>query len=161
MHPWDPCPNQQTENGTVVNQQPQKRVQAYIVHVKKTRSDTCTLSRVMSYCWSLRSSPAAPEQHAGSFQCRRRWCGKQFGLSENLEEPNERHSALRERWCETELIMVVILSGEASLQVQDLLFLDVTSLLTGMEIAGGVMTKLTERNTTTLMESNSDVHDVC
>ena len=57
--------------------------------------------------------------------------------------------------------MVVILSGEASLQVQDLLFLDVTSLLMGMEIAGGVMTKLTERNTTTLMESNTDVHDVC
>ena len=125
--------------------------------------DTCTLSRVMSCCWSLRSSPAAPEQHAGSFQCRRRWlwCGKQFGFSENLEEPNERCSALRERLCEAEFIVVVILSGEASLQVQDLLFLDVTSLLTGMEIAGGVMTNLTERNTTILMESNTDVHDVC
>ena len=117
----------------------------------------------MSICWSLRSSPAAPEQHAGSFQCRRRWlwCGKQFGLSENLEEPNERYSAPRERLCEAEFITVVILSGAASLQVQDLLFLDVTSLLTGMEIAGGVMTKLTERNTTTLMERNTDVHDVC
>ena len=57
--------------------------------------------------------------------------------------------------------MVVILSGEASSQVQDLLFLDVTSLLTGMEIAGGVMTKLIERNTTTLMMRNTDVHDVC
>ena len=79
----------------------------------------------------------------------------------NLEEPNERYSAPRVRLCEAEFIMVVILSGEASLQVQDLLFLDVTSLLTGMEIAGGVMTKLTVRNTTTLMESNADVHDVC
>ena len=117
----------------------------------------------MSNCWSLRSSPAAPEQHAGSFQCRRRWlwCGKQFGFSENLEEPDERHSAPWERLCEAEFILVVILSGEASLQVQDLLFLDVTSLLTGMEIAGGVMTKLTERNTTILMERNPDVHDVC
>ena len=57
--------------------------------------------------------------------------------------------------------VVVILSGEASLQVQDLLFLDVTSLLTGLETAGGVMTKLTERNTTILMERNPDVHDVC
>ena len=62
---------------------------------------------------------------------------------------------------EAEFIMVVILSGEASSQVQDLLFLDVTSLLTGMEIAGGVMTKLIERNTTTLTMRNTDVHDVC
>ena len=35
MHPWDLCPDQQPENCTEVNQQPQKRVQAYIVHVKK------------------------------------------------------------------------------------------------------------------------------
>ena len=89
-------------------------------------------------------------KHAGSFQCHRRWlwCGKQFGFSENLDEPDERHSAPRERLCEAEFFLVVTLSGEASLQVQDLLFLDVTSLLTGMEIAGGVMTKLTVRNTT-------------
>ena len=103
------------------------------------------------------------EQHAGSFQRRRRWlwCGKQLGFSENLEEPNERYFAHRERLREAEFIMVVILSGEASSQVQDLLFLDVTSLLTGMEIASGVMTKLIERNTTTLMMRNTDVHDVC
>ena len=42
------------------------------------------------------------------------------------------------------------------LQVQDLLFLDVTSLLTGMEIAGGVMAKLTERNTTIPMTTCAD-----
>ena len=114
------------------------------------------LSRVMSNCWSLRSSPAAPGQHAGSFQCRQRWlwCGEQFGFSENLEDPDERHSAPRERLCEAEFIF--ILSGEASLQVQDLLFLDVTSLFTGMEIAGGVMTKLTERNTTIPMTTCAD-----
>ena len=116
------------------------------------------LSRVMSICWSLRSSPAAPEQHAGSFQCHRRWlwCGKQFGFSENLDEPDERHSAPRERLREAVFFLVVILSGEASLQLQDLLFLDVTSLLTGMETAGGVMTKLTERNTTIPMTTCAD-----
>ena len=44
--------------------------------------------------------------------------------------------------------------------VQDLLLLDVTLLLMGVETVGGVMTKLTERNTTTFMASNPDVHDV-
>ena len=114
-------------------------------------------------CWSLRSSPAAPEQHVGSFQRRRRWLwrGKQLGFSENVEEPNERYFASWERLREAEFIMVVILSGEGSSQAQDLLLLDVTSLLTDMEIAGGVMTKLIERNTTTLMMRNTDVHDVC
>ena len=99
----------------------------------------------------------------GSFQRRRRWLwrGKQLGFSENLEEPNERYFAPRERLREAEFIMVVILSGDGSSQAQDLLLLDVTSLLTGMENAGGVMTKLIERNTTTLMVRNTDVHDVC
>ena len=54
-----------------------------------------------------------------------------------------------------------MVSGEASSQVQDLLLLDVTLLLTGVKTAGGVMTKLTECNTTILMASNPDVHDVC
>ena len=31
----------------------------------------------------------------------------------------------------------------------------------GVETVGGVMTKLTERNTTTFMMRNTDVHDVC
>ena len=124
---------------------------------------TCMLSRVMSNCWSFRSSPAAPGQHAGSFWCRRRWlwCGNQFGFSENLEKPYERHSAPWEQLCEAGFVLVVTLSGEASLQVQDLLFLDVTLLLTGVETAGGVMKKLTERNTTIFMALNPDVHDVC
>ena len=72
-----------------------------------------------------------------------------------------RHSAPRERLCEAEFFLVATLSGEASSQVQDLLLLHATLLLMGVETVGGVMTKLTERNTTTFMASKPDVYDVC
>ena len=123
---------------------------------------TCMFSRVMSICWSLRSSSAAPG-FGGSFWCRRHWLwrGNQFGLSGNLEKPYKRHSASWVRFREAGIFLVVTLSGQASSQVQDLLLLNITLLFTGVETVDGVMTKLIERNTITLLASNPDVHDVC
>ena len=83
-----------------------------------------------------------------------------LGYSENAEEPHC-HLESWERLREAENNMVVILSGEGSSQAQDSLLLDVIPLLMGMETVGGVMTKLIERNTTTLMMRNTDVHDAC
>ena len=87
------------------------------------------------------------------------WRGGQLGNSEDAEKPNKGFYDLRKCLREVELIMVAILAGEGSSQVQDLLLLDVTPLSMGLETAGGVMTKLIERNTTIPTKRGSDVHD--
>ena len=90
-----------------------------------------------------------------------RWYGIPFDFFGNFEKFYVCRSAPLARSRKVGFFLVATLSGEASSQVQDLLLLDVTLLLMGVETAGGVMTNLTDRNTTILMASNRDVHDVC
>ena len=119
----------------------------------------CTLSRVMSSCWSLQSSPAA-SGFAGFARRRRRrpWCGILLDFFADSEKFYACRSASLACICELGFFLVATLSGEAFSQVQDLLLLDVTLLLMGVETAGGVMTKFIARNTTVLAASNPDVH---
>ena len=100
---------------------------------------------VTSFCWSLQSSSVA-SRFVGFARRLRRW--PWFGIP-------------LARLREIGFFLVATFSGEASSQVQDLLLLDVSLLFMGVETAGGVMTKLTERNTIILTASNRDVHDEC
>ena len=111
----------------------------------------------------MRSFSAASVQNVGSFWRFWRWLWqcRQLRYSENAEKPDKCHFVPRKWLRETELIMVVLLTGEGSSQAQDLPLLDVTPLFVDLEVAGGVMTKLIERNTTTPMKRNTDVHDTC
>ena len=114
-------------------------------------------------CWWMRSFPVGLAQDVGSLWRLPRWLWQRkfFGFFETTEKPNKCHFAPRNWQCEAGLIMAVFLTGAESSQVQDLPLLDVTPPFMGLETAGGVMTKLIERNTTTPMERNIDVHNAC
>ena len=113
----------------------------------------------MSSCWSLQSSPAASGSAGFARRRRRRpWCGILVDFFADSEKFYVCRSASLECTCELGFFLVATLSGEALTQVQDLLLLDFTLLLMGVETAGGVMTKFIARNTTVLAASNPDVH---
>ncbi|KAL4149298.1 hypothetical protein QTP88_003283 [Uroleucon formosanum] len=66
------------------------------------------------------------------------FCGKPLNLSINPDEAVAYGAA----------VQAAILSGDKSSAIQDVLLVDVTPLSLGIETAGGVMTKIVERNST-------------
>ncbi|XP_015378435.1 PREDICTED: heat shock protein 70 B2-like, partial [Diuraphis noxia] len=66
------------------------------------------------------------------------FCGKPLNLSINPDEAVAYGAA----------VQAAILSGDTSSAIQDVLLVDVTPLSLGIETAGGVMTKIVDRNST-------------
>nr|CAD7569963.1 unnamed protein product [Timema californicum] len=88
------------------------------------------IQKMLQVCWNMMTS-AQDDRNVVEF-----FCGKPLNLSINPDEAVAYGAA----------VQAAILSGDTSSQIQDVLLVDVAPLSLGIETAGGVMTKIVERN---------------
>nr|CAD7408104.1 unnamed protein product [Timema poppensis] len=89
------------------------------------------IQKMLQVCWNMMTSAQDDRNVVVEF-----FCGKPLNLSINPDEAVAYGAA----------VQAAILSGDTSSQIQDVLLVDVAPLSLGIETAGGVMTKIVERN---------------